>query len=106
MSPSEMANRQYWVGRRTDQPKAAIKISVAEFVAEANTRLQASVDFRPGTRFIASPHATHGIEGSHGVEGSPTWEGPDAMRSLIHRIVQEMTARYEIPVPFRIDKMT
>jgi hypothetical protein len=95
MSPSEKANREFWVGRRAEQPKAVVKLSAAEFVSEANRRLHASKSYRPGTRFIV-PGAIERV-------ASPTWEGPPDMRPLIQRIVQDMTSKFDMDVPFRID---
>ena len=98
MTPSEKANRQYWATRRDQQPKPVIKLAVGDFVAEANRRLAAAKGCVPGTRFLVSPPS------AQAPHGSPGWEGPASMRSLIHRIVQDLTTRYEVEVPFRMER--
>jgi hypothetical protein len=98
MSPSDQANRQFWLLRRQEAPKPPAKLSVADFVAEANRRLRADRAYVPGTQFIVVAGS-----GDAGRE-APTWEGPEAMRPLVQRIFQGMTARFRLDVPFRIDR--
>src|ERR1700674_4501535 len=98
MTPSEKANRQYWADKRSGRSGPATKVSVTHFVAEANKRLHEESSHQAGTRFIVIRRSTDDVE------GSPTWEGPETMRSLVQRIVQELTGRYEVSVPFRIDR--
>jgi len=95
MTPSEKANRLFWAKRRDEQRKAAVTLSVAEFVVEGNRRLGVNNACVSGTRFVLS---------GQGETSFPTWEGPPSMRSLVHRIVQEMAERFEISVAFRIDR--
>jgi|KBSMisStaDraftv2_1062788.scaffolds.fasta_scaffold1465972_2 hypothetical protein len=98
MTPSDKANRQFWVSRRQDAPKPPAKLSVTDFVTKANRQLCADKSYVAGTRFIVIP-----APGS-GDQELPSWEGPETMRPLIQRIFQDMTARFELPVPFRIDR--
>lgn len=98
MTPSEKANRQYWASRREQQPKPVVKLSVEDFVAEANRRLAAQTACVLGTRFLVI-HPSPGAP-----RGAPTWEGPASMRSLIQRIVQDMTTHFEVEVPFRVER--
>ena len=98
MTPSDKANRQFWAARREERPKPPVPLSIGDFVAEANKRLAADRSLAPGTRFVVSASPPAGVE-------EPSWEGPDEMRPLIQRIVQDMTTRYELPVPFRIDRV-
>ena len=97
MTPSDKANRQFWANRREERPKPPVRLSVSEFVSEANRRLCADRAWAPGTRFVVCPT-------SSGADGEPSWEGPETMRPLIQRIVKDMTTRFELPVPFRIDR--
>ena len=98
MTPSDQANRQFWAARRANAPRPPDKLSVADFVAEANKLLSADKAWDGFTRFI--------IFGSP-VGGSPaaTWEGPETMRPLVQRVYQELARRFELPVPFRIDRI-
>ena len=98
MTPSDKANRQFWAARREERPKPPVPLSVDDYIEEANRRLFADRAWVPGTRFIAIRPEPEGVE-------EPSWEGPASMRPLIQRIVQSMTTRYELPVPFRIDRL-
>ena len=98
VTPSDKANRQFWAARRANAPKAPLKLSVGDFVAEANRQLGADKSYVPGTRFVV-------VEPPEGGAPIPTWEGPEAMRPVIQRIVQKLVTRYELPVPFRIDRV-
>lgn len=100
MTPSDKANRQFWASRREERPKPPVRLSVADFVREANRLLRADRAWVPGTQFVVV--ATSGGSES---EGEPSWEGPEAMRPLIQRIVKDMTTHFEPPVPFRIDRV-
>ena len=98
MSPSDKANRQFWASLREERPKPPARLSVGDFVGEANRRLLDHAACDPGTRFVVQPPVRDGDK------EFPSWEGPETMRPLIQRIVQDMTTRYELPVPFRIDR--
>ena len=98
MTPSDKANRQFWASRREERPKAPTRLSAGDFVTEANKRLCADRAWVPGTRFIVGESTAHS-------EGEPSWEGPESMRPLIQRIVKDMTTRFELPGPFRIDRV-
>ena len=98
MTPSDKANRQFWATRREERPKAPVRLSVNEFLSEANRRLSADPACCPGTRFIIGSTRS-------GAADEPSWEGPESMRPLIQRIVKDMTTRFELPVPFRIDRV-
>ena len=98
MTPSDKANRQFWASRREERPKPPVRLSVGDFVSEANRQLCADRAWVPGTRFIVAA-------ATGGGEGEPSWEGPESMRPLIQRIVKDMTTRFELPVPFRIDRV-
>ena len=97
MTPSDKANRQFWAARREERPKPPVRLSVEDFVSEANRRLGTERACVPGTRFIVCAL-------NSGAPGEPSWEGPASMRPLIQRIVKDMTTRFELPVPFRIDR--
>jgi hypothetical protein len=98
MTPSDKANRQFWANRREERPKPPVRLSVGDFVSEANRRLRADRAWIPGTRFVVC--TTDG-----NTDGEPSWEGPEEMRPLIQRIVKDMTTRFELPVPFRIERV-
>lgn len=98
MTPSDKANRQFWANRREERPKPAVRLSVSDFVSEANRQLCADTAWVPGTRFVVCTTGS-------GADGEPSWEGPETMRPLIQRIVKDMTTRFELPVPFRIDRV-
>lgn len=98
MTPSDRANRQFWANRREERPKPPVRLTVGDFVDEANRRLRADRSWIPGTSFVVA-------RSESGAEGEPSWEGPETMRPLIQRIVKDMTTRFELPVPFRIDRV-
>ena len=78
-------------------PKEPVRIGVADFVVELNRRLRADPCFRDGTRFIvASADDTR--------PGGPTWEGPEAMKPLVVRIVQGAVGEFEVEHPFFSDR--
>ena len=97
MTPSDRANRQFWAARRANAPRAPLKLSIPEFIAEANKHLSVDKSYVAGTRFVVAD-APDGAP-------IPTWEGPEAMRPVIQRIFQKMVTRFELPVPFRIDRV-
>ena len=97
MTPSDKANRQFWAARREERPKPPVRLTVDDFVSEANKRLYADRAWAPGTRFVV-------VTANAESYGEPSWEGPESMRPLIQRIVMDMTTRFELPVPFRIDR--
>ena len=98
MTPSDKANREFWASRRAGQLKAAEKLSVPDFVTEANRQLGKHKAL-PNTRFVVVERRSAGSEVSW-----PSWEGPDAMRPIVQRIVQELTTKFRLPVPFQIDR--
>ena len=98
MTPSDRANRQFWAARRANAPRAPLKLSVADFIAEANKQLCADKSYVSGTRFVVA-------EAAGGGPPIPTWEGPETMRPVIQRIFQKLVTRFELPVPFRIDRV-
>ena len=97
MTPSAPAKKQDWAYKKIQRVGPPPKVSVAEFVSEANIRLRKDRAYLTGTRFVVDR------SGSEDVEGSPSWEGPVEMRALVHRIVQDMILDFEVQVPFRID---
>jgi len=52
MTPSDKANRQFWASRRQESPTPPIKLSVSEFVIEANRQLCTAKADIEGTRFV------------------------------------------------------
>jgi len=98
MTPSDKANRQFWAARRANAPRAPLKLSVGDFIAEANKQLCADKSYVAGTRFVVADPPGGGAP-------IPTWEGPEEMRPVIQRIFQRLLTRFEPPVPFRIDRV-
>lgn len=99
MTPSDKANRQFWAERRASSPRPPRKLSVPDFVDEANRQLRADPAYVAGARFVAAdPPAGNGPQ-------IATWDGPERMRPLIQRIYRELATRFELPVPFRIDRI-
>ncbi|MEO6362474.1 MAG: hypothetical protein ABIO71_04535 [Caldimonas sp.] len=78
-------------------PKQAVPVSVQEFVDEANRRLRADACFREGTRFVVAP-------AEDDPPGGSTWEGPEAMKPVVFRIVQELSSEFAVELPFRSDR--
>lgn len=78
-------------------PMPPRRVTVEVFVAELNRRLRADAGYREGTRFIVA-----GNDDSR--PGAATWEGPEAMKPLVVRIVQGAVAEFEVDQPFFSDR--
>lgn len=81
--------------RRPPEPRL---VSAEDYVAELNRRLEADRSYRPGTRFVV---ASPGVDAQR---AGPTWEGPDAMKPVVQRIVQSMVGEYLVEPPFFSDR--
>lgn len=78
-------------------PKAPVAVSTAEFVAELNRRLRADACYREGTRFIVA-------SSDDARPGCSTWEGPESMKPVVVRIVQQAVGEYDLELPFFADR--
>ncbi len=74
-----------------------MRLDAVAFVAELNRRLLADPAWREGTRFIVATDADGGVAGS-------TWEGPEAMKPVIARIVKSTLAEFAVEQPFLFDR--
>lgn len=94
-SPSAASDHWKRLLRRT--PRAPVPVDAIAFVAELNRRLLADPGWREGTRFVVAADAVDGVAGS-------TWEGPEAMKPVIARIVQGAIGEFAIDQPFLLDR--
>jgi len=78
-------------------PKQAQPIDVPAFVDELNRRLRADACYREGTRFIVA-----GADDTR--PGGSTWEGPESMKPVVFRLVQEALGEFEVGHPFFSDR--
>lgn len=78
-------------------PRAAVTLSPEAFVAELNRRLRADPSAEDSTRFVV-------VLGDDGRVVGTTWEGPEAMRPAIARIVRSVIGEYEAGQPFIFDR--
>ena len=75
--------------------RAPVALDTPAFVDELNRRLRADPAWREDTRFVAGSD-------EHG--GAPTWEGPEAMKPVIARIVKSVIGEFEADQPFLFDR--
>ena len=91
------ASSDHWKRLLRRPPREPVALDPHEFVDELNRRLHADPAFRDGTRFVVA----------HGDDGrvvATTWEGPDAMKPVIARIVKSVIGEYEAGQPFVFDR--
>lgn len=72
-----------------------VALDTQSFIHELNRRLRADPAWRDDTRFVV------GGEGSVAV---PTWEGPEAMKAVVARIVKSVIGEFEAEQPFLFDR--
>jgi hypothetical protein len=92
LDASRKATSAYWDRR---MKRDSVQPGLAELVEELNRQLRADPGYRPDARFTVARSGS-------GAE-FPTWEGPPAARSLIHRVLQAYTRDVALPVPFQMD---
>ena len=77
-------------------PREPVALDAQAFVDELNRRLRADPGGGDDTRFV--------VGGGDGGAPRPTWEGPDAMKPVIARIVKSVVGEFEAEQPFLFDR--
>jgi hypothetical protein len=87
----------HWKRLLRRAPRAPEPLDAAAFVAELNRRLFADSGWREGTRFVVTAAADGAVAGS-------TWEGPEAMKPVVARIVRSALGEFAVEQPFLFDR--
>jgi hypothetical protein len=87
----------HWKRLLRRAPRMPVAIDAESFVAELNRRLRAEPAWREDTRFVVAAGADGRVAGS-------TWEGPEAMKPVVARIVQGALGEFAIEQPFLFDR--
>jgi hypothetical protein len=87
----------HWKRLLRRAPRAPVAIDAQGFVAELNRRLGAEPAWRESTRFVVAAGADGRVAGS-------TWEGPEAMKPVVARIVRAALGDFAIEQPFLFDR--
>ena len=74
-----------------------VTLAPEAFVAELNRRLRADPSAADDARFVV-------VLGKDGRVAGTTWEGPEAMKPAIARIVKSVVGEYEPGQPFIFDR--
>ena len=77
--------------------RAPVALDPHAFVAELNRRLHEDSAWREGTRFVVAVGADGAVIGT-------TWDGPEAMKPVIARIVKSVIGEFEAERPFLFDR--
>jgi hypothetical protein len=91
------ASSDHWKRLLRRPPRVPVALAPDAFVDELNRRLHADPSATAETRFVVA----FGNDGS--VVGT-TWEGPDAMKPVVARIVKSVIGEYEAEQPFLFDR--
>jgi hypothetical protein len=91
------ASSDHWKRLLRRPPREPVTLEPAAFVDELNRRLRADPSARDDTRFVLA------IDDAGHVIGA-TWEGPEAMKPVIARIVKSMIGEFETGRPFVFDR--
>ena len=94
-SPS--ASSDHWKSLLRRPQREPIALDPHAFVDELNRRLHEDSAWRPGTRFVVA-------SGEQGAAVAITWEGPEAMKPVVARIVKSLIGEYETDRPFVFDR--
>lgn len=91
------ASSDHWKRLLRRPPRAPVALDPHAFVDELNRRLRADTTERDDTRFVVA------LDGDGRVVAT-TWEGPEAMKPVIARIVKSVIGEYEAGQPFVFDR--
>jgi hypothetical protein len=94
-SPS--AGSDHWKSLLRRPARAPVALAPDAFVAELNRRLDEDSARRGDTRFVVAL-------GDDGAAVAVTWEGPEAMKPIVARIVKSVIGEYETDRPFVFDR--
>ena len=78
-------------------PREPVALDPHAFVDELNRRLRADPSAHDDTRFVVALAEDGAVVGT-------TWEGPEAMKPVVARIVKSVIGEYEVGQPFLFDR--
>ena len=91
------ASSDHWKRLLRRPPREPVALEPGAFVAELNRRLQADSAFQGDTCFVVATDDAGNVVGT-------TWQGPEAMKPVIARIVKSVIGEYEAAQPFLFDR--
>jgi hypothetical protein len=94
---SSSASSDHWKRLLRRPPRLPVALDAQAFVDELNRRLRADPAARDDTRFVVAVAAEGGA-------AAPTWEGPEAMKPVVARIVKGVIGEFETEQPFLFDR--
>ncbi len=89
------ASSDHWKRLLRRPASKPVALDAQSFVDELNRRLRADPAWRVDTRFVI---------GGEGSVAAPTWEGPEAMKAVVARIVKSVIGEFEAEQPFLFDR--
>jgi hypothetical protein len=91
------ASSDHWKRLLRRPPSEPVALAPDAFVEELNRRLRADPAFRGDTAFVVEIDAGGRVVAT-------TWQGPEAMKPVIARIVKGVIGEYECGQPFVYDR--
>ena len=91
------ASSDHWKRLLRRPPRAPVELDPQAFVDELNRRLRADPSFDGDARFVVETDDSGRIVAT-------TWQGPEAMKPVIARIVKSVIGEYECGQPFVCDR--
>lgn len=91
------ASSDHWKQLLRRPAREPVALEPHAFVAELNKRLRADPAFQDDTCFIVATDDAGHVVGT-------TWQGPDAMKPVIARIVKSVIGEFEAGQPFIFDR--
>jgi hypothetical protein len=91
------ASSDHWKRLLRQPPRVPVALAPDAFVAELNRRLHADPSVPDDTRFVVAVAEDGHVVGT-------TWEGPEAMKPAVARIVKSVIGEYEAEQPFLFDR--
>ena len=91
------AGSDHWKRLLRRAPREPVALEPGAFVEELNRRLRADSAFHGDTCFVVATDDAGHVVGT-------TWQGPDAMKPVIARIVKSVIGEFEAAQPFIFDR--
>jgi hypothetical protein len=91
------ANSDHWKRLLRRPPREPVALEPHAFVAELNRRLRSDPAFDGDTCFVVATDDSGRVVAT-------TWQGPDAMKPVIARIVRSVIGEFEAGQPFVFDR--
>ncbi len=91
------ASSDHWKRLLRRPAREPVALDPGAFVDELNRRLSADAAAREDTRFVLAHDDGGAVVGT-------TWEGPEAMKPVIARIVKSVIGEFEPGQPFLFDR--